>query len=275
MAAGLTFQFTGDDDVWAYLNNTLAMDIGGKHGALNGSIDLDTIPGLVAGQKYNFDFFYCERHTNSADIRITTNLFTPPAFVRIYRVTPPNFSDISNPLGNLDSAFSGTPLNLAAHLFDSTGTLRPEYDSLITWTMTDSLGTIITKLKGDSTTLVPVKAYGIVNLTATFKNPADPNAPAVVKTIQVYIGPGKPNRINIQNTPVITSLRTDQKIRAITMDENTPAANLYAVLRDSVAVQLFRHFKSRRESGFGLFGDSFQPCRAHIRQHRNSFAPIR
>jgi fibro-slime domain-containing protein len=234
MAAGLTFQFTGDDDVWAYLNNTLAMDIGGKHGALNGSIDLDTIPGLVAGQKYNFDFFYCERHTNSADIRITTNLFTPPAFVRIYRVTPPNFSDLSNPLGNLDSAFSGTPLNLVAHLFDSTGTLRPEYDSLITWTMTDSLGTIITKLKGDSTTLVPVKAYGIVNLTATFKNPADPNAPAVVKTIQVYIGPGKPNRINIQNTPVITSLRTDQKIRAITMDENTPAANLYAVLRDSV-----------------------------------------
>ncbi|MGB7567794.1 MAG: fibro-slime domain-containing protein [Chitinivibrionales bacterium] len=233
MAAGLTFQFTGDDDVWAYLNNTLAMDIGGKHAALNGSINLDTIAGLVNGQKYNFDFFYCERHTTSADILITTNLFTPPALIRIYHVTPPNFSDISNPAGNLDTAFSGTPFSLAAHLFDSTGTVRPEYDSLITWTMTDSLGTVITKLKGDSTTLVPLKAYGIVNLTAMFQNPADPNAPVVVKTIQVYIGPGKPNRINIQNTPVITSLQTDQKIHAITMDENTPTANLYAVLRDS------------------------------------------
>jgi len=67
------------------------MDIGGKHGALNGSIDLDTIPGSLPGRSTIFDFFYCERHTNSADIRITTNLFTPPAFVRIYRVTPPTF----------------------------------------------------------------------------------------------------------------------------------------------------------------------------------------
>ena len=235
MTQGLTFAFTGDDDVWAYLNNTLAMDIGGKHQALSGSINVDSIKGLENGRNYNFDFFYCERHTTAAHIKITTNLFTPPAFVRIYHVTPPNYSDLSNPVGNLDSAYSGVPFNLTAHLFDSTGTLRPDYDSLITWVMTDSLGSVITKLKGDSTTLLPVKAYGIVNLTASFKNPSDPNSPIVFKSIQVFIGPGKPNRINIQNSPVITSLRTDQKVRAITLDGNTPRYdNLFAVLRDSV-----------------------------------------
>jgi hypothetical protein len=72
-------------------------------------------------------------------------------------------------------------------------------------------------------------------LTATFKNPTDPTLPLFTKTIQIYIGPGKPNRINIQNSPVITSLWTDQKIRTLTMDENTPQYNnLYAVLRDSI-----------------------------------------
>ena len=47
---GLRFDFTGDDDVWAFINNRLCMDLGGIHGALDGSIDLDTIAGLVEGE---------------------------------------------------------------------------------------------------------------------------------------------------------------------------------------------------------------------------------
>ena len=234
--AGMTFTFRGDDDVWAFINNRLAMDIGGIHNASPGEFSVDTLPNLVPGRSYKFDFFSAERHLTASTIHIETNLFTPPGLVQMYHVTPPNYSDLSNPVGNLDSAFSGTPFNLAAHVFDSTGTPRPEYDSAITWTLTDdSMGTVITKNSNDTTTLLSGKAYGWVTLTATFKNPSDPNAPIYTKTIHIYIGPGKPNRINIQNSPVIASLRIDQKKRAITMDENTPQYNnLYAVLRDSV-----------------------------------------
>jgi hypothetical protein len=97
--------------------------------------------------------------------------------------------------------------------------------------MTDSLGTVITKLNGDSTTLIPKKAYGIVTLTATLTTTNG----VYTQTIQLYIGPGKPNRINIQNSPVITSLWSDQKLGALLMDENTPLdSNLYAVIRDSI-----------------------------------------
>jgi fibro-slime domain-containing protein len=235
MQAGMTFSFTGDDDVWAFINNRLTMDIGGIHNATAGAFSVDTLSNLVSGKTYPFDFFYAERHQSASTIHIETNLFTPPGIIQIFHITPQNPNSLANPAGNLDSAFSGTPFNLAAHIFDSTGTPLPQFDSLINWVMTDSLGTIITKLTGDTTTLLPTKAYGIVNLTATFKNPTDPTLPLFTKTIQVYIGPGKPNRINIQNSPAITSLRTDQKLGAVTLDENTPQYNkLYAVLRDSI-----------------------------------------
>jgi len=227
---GLTFHFAGDDDMWAFVNNALVMDIGGIHNTLTGTLNVDNF-NLTNGSINTFDVFYCERHVTSSDILIETNIFSQLAFVQIYRITPSNPSDTTHRVGPVDSAFSGIPFNLAAHFFDSTGTLRSDLDSQITWTMTDSLGTIITKLNGDSTTLVPRKAYGTVTLTATLTTTNG----VYTQTIQIYIGPGKPNRINIQNSPVITSLCSNQKIRTLTMNENTPQySNLYAVLRDSV-----------------------------------------
>ena len=41
------FKFSGDDDVWIYLDNQLALDIGGTHTAVSGVIDLNTGYGVV------------------------------------------------------------------------------------------------------------------------------------------------------------------------------------------------------------------------------------
>lgn len=67
--AGQQFSFTGDDDVWVYINNQLVVDLGGVHGAINGSVDLDTL-GLTAGNNYDFDLYFAERHTSQSNFKM-------------------------------------------------------------------------------------------------------------------------------------------------------------------------------------------------------------
>ena len=70
---GETFSFTGDDDVWVFINNQLAVDLGGVHSARNGSVNLDTL-GLLAGNDYSFNLFFAERHTTESNFKIETSI---------------------------------------------------------------------------------------------------------------------------------------------------------------------------------------------------------
>jgi len=74
---GLTFKFTGDDDVWIFINKKLALDLGGQHNPMNGTIDLDKL-GLTEGKSYQFDMFYCERHEMGSSIGIQTTMNLVP-----------------------------------------------------------------------------------------------------------------------------------------------------------------------------------------------------
>ncbi len=70
---GQAFDFSGDDDVWVYIDGKLAMDLGGLHGAVNGSIQLDTL-GLTAGKSYTLDAFHAERCDSGSNFRIDTSI---------------------------------------------------------------------------------------------------------------------------------------------------------------------------------------------------------
>ena len=57
---GETFTFQGDDDVWVFINDQLAVDIGGVHGEVSRSVNLDSL-GLSVGGIYEMDIFHAER----------------------------------------------------------------------------------------------------------------------------------------------------------------------------------------------------------------------
>ena len=72
-----TFSFTGDDDLWVFINKKLAIDVGGLHPQVSKSISLDTEAaklGIKVGGTYDLDLFHAERHSSASNFRVDTNL---------------------------------------------------------------------------------------------------------------------------------------------------------------------------------------------------------
>jgi fibro-slime domain-containing protein len=71
-----TFTFTGDDDVWIFINGKLAVDLGGLHQQATGMVSLDDAAaslGITKGQVYPLDLFHAERHSWASNFTFQMN----------------------------------------------------------------------------------------------------------------------------------------------------------------------------------------------------------
>ena len=225
--SGLTFQFAGDDDLWAFINNKLALDIGGIHNTTLGSLDVDTL-GLTPGNQYNFDLFYCERHATGSDIEITTNIIT---------AKPTSINMVVVPAADTISA--GDSIMYLARILDQNGVPAPQFNKSIKWTLWTLPGPALNttnsflRFANDSiNTFKAVTAYTKYVIQSNLDTIATGGAQIHLSWADtVYVKPGPATHLNIEASPMV-SLFSNSRLVSITMSGTTQLDSVYAVLRD-------------------------------------------
>jgi fibro-slime domain-containing protein len=72
--SGQVFKFTGDDDVWVFIDGKLVIDLGGLHSKKEQFLDLDRLDWLEDGHVYQLKIFHAERRTSESNFRMETTL---------------------------------------------------------------------------------------------------------------------------------------------------------------------------------------------------------
>ncbi len=230
---GLTFEFSGDDDVWVFINGQRVIDLGGIHGTTTAQVNLDNTPlGMNVGQKYKLDLFYAERHVVGSDIEITTNVIS---------ALPATLQLTMNP--KVDTLPAGSTAAFTGVVVDDTGGIRHEFDSQILWNLLPTgTSSRLSAAAGGRDTFFARQAYTTYVIGAGYTDNAVTPPIRIQAFDTVYVKPGPDYKVWIEpdaninpagtTAQMLNRLRNPDHVPLVTISDTQSQATVVGVVRD-------------------------------------------
>ncbi len=232
---GLRLPFGGSDDSWVYLNGKLVVDLGGMHSAESTVVNLDTIQGLVDGQKYKLCFFHAQRSPDISSIIMSSGVIVAyPACIKI----------LSTPF-NDDTLSYGDSLKLTYAIIKTCESPSPKSDTLpVAWKLVPSVSNFNSRLR-DSSGIENVfyagNGYGqFLIITTTIDSALAKNYPDTMRVYvklppvkyALWIEPDTNIDPNGTTPQILSRLRSPDPVSQVGFSKNGDIAAIAAVKRD-------------------------------------------